>query len=415
VTKHTAALGLGILLVAPLLGSPAAEARCRRPERTLARLDARVAECTAGTRTRGCDRLAARLAKQTRRITDRCVDLNQVQVLGTHNSYHVQARPSVLAALLAVSSFFETLEYTHIPLDQQFETQGIRQIELDVFADPEGSLYSARGALLALGEPEPSPPELDEPGIKVLHLQDIDFETTCLTFVQCLQTVKAWSDAHPRHLPLMILVEAKDDRLPDFGGVHFAVPIPWDGPQFDALDAEIRSVFPPSQLITPDDIRGRHATLEEAVLTDGWPTLGDARGKILFTLDNEGKRVTYRRGHASLEGLPIFTNATPGEPDAAFVKANDPIADAARIPDLVRSGYIVRTRADADTLQARSGDTTQREAALASGAQFVSTDYPVPNPAFGTGYQVMIPDGSPGRCNPVNAPAACRSAALETP
>lgn len=408
------AVALALLLAAPIVAAPDARARCRHPERALQRLEARVAACPSGARR--CDRLAARLAKQNRRISDRCIALNQVQVLGTHNSYHVQARPSVFAALSVFSlALAQSLEYTHIPLDEQFETQGIRQIELDVFADPDGGLYSARGALLLLGDDEPHPPALDQPGMKVLHVQDIDFESTCLTFVECLRTVKAWSDAHPRHLPLMILVEAKDDVLPDVAGLHFAVPIPWDAAQFDALDAEIRSVFPPSRLITPDDIRGRRATLEDAVLRDGWPTLREARGKVLFTLDNEGRRVTYRRGHDSLEGLPIFTNATPGDPDAAFVKANDPIADAARIPDLVRAGYIVRTRADADTIQARSGDTTQREAALASGAQFVSTDYPVPNPALGTDYQVTIPDGSPGRCNPVNAPAACRSAALELP
>jgi hypothetical protein len=69
--------------------------------------------------------------------------------------------------------------------------------------------------------------------------------------------------------------------------------------------------------------------------------------------------------------------------------------------------------ADADTLEARFGMTTRRDAALASGAQFVSTDYPVPNPDFGTGYFVEIPDGAPARCNPVNAPAGCRNGALE--
>ena len=73
----------------------------------------------------------------------------------------------------------------------------------------------------------------------------------------------------------------------------------------------------------------------------------------------------------------------------------------------------MRTRADADTMEARSGDTARRDAALASGAQFVSTDYPVPNPGFGTGYAVAIPGGMPGRCNPVNAPAGCRTVAIE--
>jgi hypothetical protein len=64
-------------------------------------------------------------------------------------------------------------------------------------------------------------------------------------------------------------------------------------------------------------------------------------------------------------------------------------------------------------VEARSGNTGPRDAALASGAQFVSTDYPEPNPDFGTGYFVQIPGGTPGRCNPVNAPPGCRSVALE--
>jgi hypothetical protein len=67
----------------------------------------------------------------------------------------------------------------------------------------------------------------------------------------------------------------------------------------------------------------------------------------------------------------------------------------------------VRTRADADTVQARTGDTTMRDAAITSGAQFVSTDYPVPDPRFGTGYMVEIPGGMPARCNPISAPAEC--------
>ena len=75
----------------------------------------------------------------------------------------------------------------------------------------------------------------------------------------------------------------------------------------------------------------------------------------------------------------MFTNSTPGQPDAAFIKENDPTgANQARIADEVRRGYVVRTRADADTRQARTGDTTMRDAALASGAQWVSTDYPAP-------------------------------------
>lgn len=403
-------VGLCTTLPAPAEAAPDQTARCRRAASKLEALEKRIARARGNHPAR-----ARRLARLGGNISDRCVALNQVQVLGSHNSFHIQPGPQLFPVLVAFSSAFLDIEYTHVPLDEQFETQGIRQIELDVFADPNGGLYARRGGLLAIGQdPITNIPELRQPGFKVLHIQDVDFETTCLTLVECLQTVKTWSDANPDHLPIMIMVELKEDPIPEVG-FDFAVPLPILGPELDALDAEIRSVFPPEQLITPDDVRGDAATLNEAVLTRGWPSLGESRGKVLFALDNGGaKSALYREGHPSLEGRVLFTNADPGSPDAAFIKRNDPIGDT-DIPDLVAAGYIVRTRADADTHEARTGDTVPREAALASGAQYVSTDYPVPDPDFGTGYFVAIPDGAPGRCNPVNAPRGCRSWALEAP
>lgn len=349
---------------------------------------------------------------------DGALRLNQVQVLGSHNSYHIQPRPELFSLLLAFSEpLARSFEYTHLPLEEQFATQGIRQIELDVFADPNGGLYANRaGQRAATGDGASGVPALSEPGLKVLHVQDIDFETTCFTLVECLTDVRRWSDANPGHVPLMVLIEAKDDPIPDPVNLGFVTPLPFDAAQLDGLDAEIRSVFSPERLVTPDDVRGDRDTLEQAVLEDGWPTLGESRGRILFALDNGGdKKATYTAGHPSLRGRVLFTSAEPGEDEAGFVKLNDPIDDGARIRELVAQGFIVRTRADADTLEARSGDTTMRDAALASGAQFVSTDYPVPNPDFGTGYFVEIPGGTPARCNPVSAPADCTSLDVENP
>jgi hypothetical protein len=92
------------------------------------------------------------------------------------------------------------------------------------------------------------------------------------------------------------------------------------------------------------------------------------RGRILFGLDNEGsERTDYVAGHSSLAGRAMFVSARPGSPEAAFIKLNDPIGDHELIREVVAAGFIVRTRADGDTVQARSGDTTQREAALSSG------------------------------------------------
>jgi hypothetical protein len=150
------------------------------------------------------------------------------------------------------------------------------------------------------------------------------------------------------------------------------------------------------------------------VRTNGWPTLGETRGKVLFTLDNGGFRDLYLTGHPSLAGRVMFTPSEPGADDAAFAKLNDPVGDKDAIAAALAANMIVRTRADADTLQARNNDTTDREAALASGAQFVSTDYEEPNPAFSP-YVVTIPDGTPARCNPVTAPADCRSTDVEDP
>jgi hypothetical protein len=346
----------------------------------------------------------------------RCVKLNEIQVLGSHNSYKLLPPPPIAAALQAFDpELYASIEYEHPDLDVQFAEQGIRQIELDVFADPDGGRYFQRKGFLAVGmNPNSNIPELLEPGYKVLHVQDIDFATNCLTLVACLEEVRDWSDANPSHLPIAILIEGKSDAIPDPLGLGFTVPLPFTTALLDDLDAEIRSVFSPERMIVPDDVRGHRATLEDAVLAGAWPTLQEARGKVYALFNNGGAdRAAYRVGRPNLEGRVMFTTSQPGQPDAAFLQIGDPQgANLELIQQRVREGYLVRTRSDVPTFEARSGDTSRRDAALASGAQFVSTDYAWESP-FGSGYQVSIPDGSPARCNPINAPAGCRSSLLE--
>lgn len=356
-------------------------------------------------------------------VDDNCMRLNEVQVIGTHNSYHIQPRPALLALIASVAPLEAlAIEYTHRPLDEQLGDLGIRQVELDVYADPTGGLYAMPvGPIAVQGYPDPFKPEMFAPGLKVLHGPDVDFETTCTTFAICLNTIKAWSDANPGHLPVMIQVEAKDEPLPlppEFvlppELPPLAVPVPFGNAALDEIDATIRSVFSEDQLITPDDVRGDRATLEDAVLKDGWPTLNETRGRFLFTLDNEdAKRDLYIAGHPSLQGRVLFTNTPPGSAESAFVKVNEPQGNQTLISQLVAAGYIVRTRADANTLEARFGLTARRDAALASGAQFVSTDYPEPDPDFGAGYFVRIADGTQARCNPVLSPPGCDASRFE--
>ena len=337
------------------------------------------------------------------------VRMNEVQYLGTHNSYHLRLRDDLFALLSNFDAELAlTLDYEHVPLQEQFGAQGIRQIELDVFYDPEGGLYANHNALTLIGEDVASGiPELDEPGLKVLHVQEVDYETTCYTFKSCLMEVKQWSDANPGHLPITVLVEAKDAVIED-PGIGFVIPLPFDAAALDGIDEEIRAIFPEGRLITPDFVRGDAQSLEAVILNEGWPLLEAVRGRIMFALDNGGAiRDLYTEGHPALAGRVMFTDSAPGTPEAAFAKRNDP-SDFEAIQALVAQGYIVRTRADADTVQARTGDTTRREEALESGAQLVSTDYPVPDPRF-TDYQVSIPGGFIARCNPVNATTECAS------
>ncbi|HWJ96989.1 MAG TPA: Ca2+-dependent phosphoinositide-specific phospholipase C, partial [Acidimicrobiales bacterium] len=127
-------------------------------------------------------------------------------------------------------------------------------------------------------------------------------------------------------------------------------------------------------------------------------------------------RSIYLEGHDGLEGRILFTNAEPGQPDASYVGLDDPVADQKRITELVQQGYLVRTRADANGVDAETGDTTRLDAALASGAQWVSTDFPGPDGAeaqYGTDYTAALPGFLAARCNPVTAPSACEDGAVE--
>ncbi len=70
------------------------------------------------------------------------VKINQIQVIGTHNSYHAGLASSE-AKLLEQKNpkLYQALEYRHRPLDEQL-TSGVRQIELDIYADSEGGRYA---------------------------------------------------------------------------------------------------------------------------------------------------------------------------------------------------------------------------------------------------------------------------------
>ncbi len=344
---------------------------------------------------------------------DANVRANQTQAIGTHNSFKIWLFPEELQLIADVNpEGAKSLEYGHPPIAEQLEA-GARQLELDPYYDPDGGRFvdpmgprmlAARG----IEVPEFDASELEAPGIKVFHTPDIDYRSQCLTFVACLQQVKAWSDANRDHSPILLMINTKSSSISWDGATEVLV---WDKAAFDLMDEEILSVLPRERIITPDDVRGSHATLREGVTGGGWPTMAEARGRVIFGIDN-GPETTalYAEGHPSLEGRLAFINTHADAPEAGYFTMNDPVQDQALIAERVAQGFLVRTRADANTQEGRTGDTTRLEAALASGAQFISTDYMTPNESFGTGYTAALPGGETARCNPVSAPEGCDAA-----
>lgn len=293
----------------------------------------------------------------------RSVPIDRIRMIATHNSYRKRTGALRLFFIeMAQPGEAQKLAYGHPPLWDQLEA-GIRGFELDL-------RYGKRG-------------------FECAHAPLVDDRSSVPDFALALEEIRLWSSRHPGHAPIVILLELKDDY-------RFLDPAlaPIGEPELEALDALVAKAFGPA-LMRPDEVRGAYPSLGEAIAGRGWPTLGEAGGRTLVVLHaNEAYRGPYLEAHPALKGTAMFTSVeaigAPGSaPDAAFAILNDPVADASQITEALARGMIARTRADADC----AGDQRLRDAAIASGAQIVSTDFPKAYPADG-GYFAAFADGS---------------------
>ncbi|MBT3220652.1 MAG: hypothetical protein HN348_16320 [Proteobacteria bacterium] len=299
-------------------------------------------------------------------LLDDTLQFQHLQAKGTHNSYHVE------------TTEIDEWHYTHLPLDEQLGRQGVRQFELDINFDSENERYL------------------------VYHVPFLDEGTNCETLVDCLQAQKDWSDRNENHHPILTLLEPKDPFEASTGAQMLAV-----------LEEEVLSVWPKERLVTPDLVRGDAVDLRQAMADVGWPTLGELRGRHLIVLHDGGSWVSNYLNGESTAGLAMFPDGG-GDIDllwAAVHTMNDPYDPD--IATVVGARHLVRTRADSNVEEGRQNDTSRREAAFASGAHFISTDFP--EPVDWTEYWVDIPHGSPSRCNPLTGPEECTSQDIENP
>ncbi len=228
----------------------------------------------------------------------------------------------------------------------------------------------------------------------VFHAPLIDAKTSCERLVDCLGELRAWSDRNPAHHPMMVLIEPKTEFYEDQGEDQYAL-----------LEADLASTWP-DRVITPAQVQGDHDSVREGLAADGWPTLGETRGGVVFSLLDTGEHGDfYTHGESDLDGRRMFSNGGPEDDWAGFILLDDPWDD--RIPEAAAQNLLIRTRVDSG-LEYTEG---RLEQALASGAHALSSDLVDPEGEHVT----RIPEGTPSRCNPVTAPPECTSEAIEDP
>jgi hypothetical protein len=358
-----------------------------------------VAQSAPPPAARACDHRCGKWMDASLRI-------DQLQVVGTADS--TKQRPDhamMMLIRMGGEKDAQALDYGEPALAAQLDGD-VRALSFDVAFDPKGGAYkSPAGASMAMDLlPDDYAAAMSKPGFKVIHVIDIDYNSSCLALADCLKQVADWSRAHPRHLPIVITLRTNDAKTPMPGAT---TPVAFDAAALDALDGEIRAAFNADEIITPDQVQGRHATLREAVLAHAWPKVGEARGKVIFVLDdNSDKARAYQGARKSLEGRSMFLATDPASPAAAFVALPDPVKDQARIAAAVRDGFMVITRADADTREARLFNVKRRDAAFASGAQIVMTDFATADPKIGP-YRVSLADNPDALCGAALASEHC--------
>jgi len=283
--------------------------------------------------------------------------IDRLQFIASHNSYVLEPTGLQLFVIdLVEPGTAATLRYGHEDLTTQLE-HGVRAFELD----PRNTGRRFTNSHVPLVANRSNAPDFE------LALRELDL----------------WSDAHPGHAPIFVQLELKEDYrfLDPFSGA-------WDVEAVERLDEVVGDALG-EKLITPEAVAAR----------GGWPTLAEARGRFLVYTDNNSDAAFEALGTG---GSSVFVGREDGS--AAFAIRNDPRDDD--IAFLAATGVIVRTRADADLTTEGGG----REAALGSGANLITTDFPPGEPGPG-GYIVRFDGGATVRLRPPLSEAAVAAAA----
>ncbi|MCR3906867.1 MAG: Ca2+-dependent phosphoinositide-specific phospholipase C [Tenericutes bacterium] len=276
-------------------------------------------------------------------LTDESIKLNEIQILATHNSYK-KAGTALGRLFVGLGDSFDearALKYGYNNLTTQFES-GIRSMEFDV--------------------------RLRKDSFVLTHVPLVDNSSVAPNFELALEEIDLFSTNHPNHIPIIILMEIKNDwMILD----HALQNI--ESEELEKLNSLLIDKLG-NRLYQPNEMLESGKTLRETIQTTGWPSVSSLLGKIIFVLHPGDFTDMYYELDSTLETQAMFIGSYSSQIDqdyASFVVHNQ--VDVEFIQSLVEANLIVRTRIDSNLLfeQQRYID------AISSGAQILTSDFTI--------------------------------------
>ncbi|MCM1364383.1 MAG: Ca2+-dependent phosphoinositide-specific phospholipase C [Faecalibacterium sp.] len=300
------------------------------------------------------------------------VKFNEVSFIATHNSYQKASVPAYqeLYGNLSTVTFGavkkEKTSFSSDTLTEQFNL-GIRSIELDVETVVKNNQIS----------------------FVCCHSPIIDATSTCYDFSLALKEIKLWSDANPNHLPITVIIEPKKIFIPEVGMRFFSLNYA------NELDKQLRSIFGET-LLTPSDMMGSFESLKQMRENDGWLTLKETAGKVMFLLHDTTITENYISQDKSLRTQAMFPMLRYEDVDrdcASFILANKPKEAIEKCAELDEKRIVYRTLVD----DYGTIDNEREALAFEVGAHIMSTDYPIKADANNT-QKVVSFNGATVKC-----------------
>jgi hypothetical protein len=274
---------------------------------------------------------------------DSSIKLNDIQILASHNSY--KKKGSALGKFfIGLGDSFEeanALKYGYRNLTDQFDS-GIRSMEIDL--------------------------RLRKTSFMLTHVPLVDNSSVAPDFSMALEEIKLFSDNNPNHIPIIMLMEIKDDWMILDHALQQIGSEQLETLNHLLMDKLGDTLFKPSEMLETDK------SIMETITTTGWPSVQSLLGKVIFVLHPGSFTIPYYELDQTLSTQAMFPGVYKDDVDqeyATFVVHND--IDIPSISALVDQGFIVRTRIDDYLIF----EQDNYDDAILSGAQILSSDFTI--------------------------------------